>query len=256
MPGLKKDFPNIVIWHCLNHRLQLALDDSVNDIKQMNHFKIFMDKIYTIFHQSNKNQMQLYNISKELGLEILKIGRVLGPKWAACSLRSATAVWRAHPALYKYFSTEKKHSGMASRLCNKNFLTDLALMIDILQEILLLSTASQARSSSLQRAENLIKRSIRAFEMLKESRGTFEKKIEETVASAAFKDVKFVENRKFVSLPRQKLIESVIENIKKRLMDCDHLALNKSDQQNDNQIHEILNLLEPNSWKIEEVTVP
>ena len=117
---LKKDFPNIVIWHCLNHCLQLALDDSVNDIKQMNHFKIFMDKIYTIFHQSNKNQMQLYNISEKLGLEILKIGRVLGPRWAACSLRSATAVWRAYPALYKYFSTKKKHSGMASRLCNKN----------------------------------------------------------------------------------------------------------------------------------------
>ena len=117
---LKKDFLNIVIWHCLNHCLQLALDDSVNDIKQMNHFKIFMDKIYTIFHQSNKNQMQLYNISEKLGLEILKIGRVLGPRWAACSLRSATAVWRAYPALYKYFSTKKKHSGMASRLCNKN----------------------------------------------------------------------------------------------------------------------------------------
>ena len=173
---LKKDFPNIVIWHCLNHRLQLALDDSVNDIKQINHFEIFMDKIYTIFHQSNKNQMQLYNISEELGLEILKIGRVLGPRWAACSLRSATGVWRAYPALYKYFSTEKKHSGMTSRLCNKNFLTDLALMIDILQEIWLLSTVLQARSLSLQRAENLIKRSIRAFEMLKESRGTFEKK--------------------------------------------------------------------------------
>ena len=77
---LKKDFPNIVIWHCLNHRLQLALDDSENDIKQMNYFKIFMDKIYAIFHQSNKNQMQLYNISEELGLEILKIGRVLGPR--------------------------------------------------------------------------------------------------------------------------------------------------------------------------------
>ena len=49
---LKNDYPNIILWHCLNHRLQLILDDSVNDIKQVNHFKIFMDKIYTIFHQS------------------------------------------------------------------------------------------------------------------------------------------------------------------------------------------------------------
>ena len=86
----KKYFPNIVTWHCLNHRLQLALNDPVDDIKQVNHFK-FMDKIYTISHQSNKNQTQLYDIS-ELGVEIIKIGRALGPRWAACSLRSATAV--------------------------------------------------------------------------------------------------------------------------------------------------------------------
>ena len=102
-----------------------------------------MDKIYTIFHQSNKNQMQLFKISEELGQQILKIGRVLGPSWAACSLRSVLAVWRAYPALYKYFSSEAKHSGMAARLCNKHFLEDLALMIDILQEISLLSNVLQ-----------------------------------------------------------------------------------------------------------------
>ena len=97
---LKNDYVNIILWHCLNHRFQLILDDSVNDIKQVNHFKIFMDKIYTIFYQSNKNQMQLFKISEMLGQQILKIGRVLGPRWAACSLRSALAVWRAYPALY------------------------------------------------------------------------------------------------------------------------------------------------------------
>ena len=42
---LKNDYPNIIVWHCLNHRVQHILDDSLNDIKQVNHFKIFMDKI-------------------------------------------------------------------------------------------------------------------------------------------------------------------------------------------------------------------
>ena len=128
---LKNDFPFIVLWHCLNHRLQLVLDDSAKDIKQVNHFKVFMYKIYSIFNQSNKNTMELFNISEDLGQNILKIGRVLGPRWASCSLRSALAVWRDYPALYIYFSTNTKYSGMASRLCNKNFLRDLALMIDI-----------------------------------------------------------------------------------------------------------------------------
>ena len=251
---LSNDYPNIVLWHCLNHRLQLVLDDSVNDIKQVNHFKIFMDKIYTIFHQSNKNQMQLFKISEELGQQILKIGRVLGPRWAACSLRSALAVWRAYPALYKYFSSEAKHSGMAARLCNKHFLEDLALMIDILQEISLLSNALQARSLTLIKAEKLIKRTIKAFEMLQESKGAYERDIDVRAASDAFKDINFIENNKVVSLPRQKLLETVIENMKKRVMNGDSLISKNNEQ--DDKIHGLINFLEPNSWNIEEVVVP
>ena len=29
---LRNDFPNIIIWHCLNHRLQVVLNDSVKEI--------------------------------------------------------------------------------------------------------------------------------------------------------------------------------------------------------------------------------
>ena len=106
----------------------------------------------------------------------MKIGRVLGPRSAACSLRSALAVWRAYPALYKYFSSEAKHLGMAARLCNGYFLENLALMIDILQEIFLLSDALQARNLTLTKAEQLVKRTIKVFKMLEESKKTYEKK--------------------------------------------------------------------------------
>ena len=66
---------------------------------------------------------------------------------------------------------------MAARLCNQNFLNDLALMIDKLHEMSLLSTALQARSLSMPSAENQIKRSIKEFEILKASKGTFKKKL-------------------------------------------------------------------------------
>ena len=88
-----------------------------------------------------------------LGQQILKIGKVLGPRWAACGLRSALAVWRAYPALYKYFSSEAKHSGIAASFCNRHFLENLALIIDILQEISLLSDALQARNLTLTKAD-------------------------------------------------------------------------------------------------------
>ena len=52
---------------------------------------------------------------------------------------------------------------MAARFCNKYFLKNLALMIDILQEISLLSNALQARNLTLTKAERLIKRTIKVL---------------------------------------------------------------------------------------------
>ncbi|XP_076049684.1 E3 SUMO-protein ligase KIAA1586-like [Oratosquilla oratoria] len=143
---------------------------------------------------------------------------------------------------------------MAARLCNKHFLEDLALMIDILQEISLLSNALQARSLTLKKAEQLIKRTIKAFEMLKENKGTYETKIDVRATSDAFKDIHFVENNKVINLPRQKLLETVIENMKKRVMSCD--SLTSKNNELDDKIHDLINFLEPNSWNIEEVVVP
>ena len=252
---LKNDFPNIILWHCLSHRLQLVLDDSVTDIKQVNHFKIFMDKIYTIFHQSNKNQMELFKISEELGQQIIKIGRVFGPRWCACSLRSALAVWRAYSSLWKYFSNSTKHSGMANRLSNKYFLDDVALMIDILQELSFLSEALQGRCVTLTRAEKLILRTIKAFELLIENKGIFEKKIDDRIASEEFKDIHLIENHKFGRLPRKKLLEVIIENMRKRLIDNEHLTSKHNDQEGI-EFYQVINLLEPDTWNIQEIVVP
>ena len=152
--------PDIILWHCLNLCLQLVLDESVSDIKQVNHFKIFMDKIYKIFHQSSKSQTKRFKISEELGQQIVKIDR---PGWSACSLRTALAVWRTYSALLKYFSILTKYSEMTARLSKKYFLDDVALMLDILQKLSFLSEALQAKCVTLTQAEKLILKYIKAF---------------------------------------------------------------------------------------------
>ncbi|XP_026555953.1 E3 SUMO-protein ligase KIAA1586-like isoform X2 [Pseudonaja textilis] len=252
---IAKEFPNIIIWHCLNHRLHLGLDDSINEIKQVNHFKIFIDKIHTIFHQSNKNKMELTKISEQLGNEITQIGRVLGPSWVACSLRSTLAVWHAYPVLHHFFHSKEKYFGMAARLENRYFLTDLALMIDILNEISLLSNALQARNTDIIKADILMTRSIKAFQMLGKEKGPYEKKVDELISSETFKNIKFVENQQFVGLPRETLLENIVMNLEKRLMDCEHLKA-ICGQFQDSNILQILKYLNPDYWNIEEVDVP
>ncbi|XP_026544682.1 E3 SUMO-protein ligase KIAA1586-like [Notechis scutatus] len=252
---IAKEFPNIIIWHCLNHRLPLVLDDSIKEIKEVNHFKIFIDKIYTIFHCSYKNQIELSEISDQLEIEMINIGTVLGTRWAACSLRLTLAVWHAYPALHHYFCSNEKYLGMAARLENIYFITDLALMIDILNEISLLSNALKASKIDIIRAEKLVIRSITAFQMLIKKKGIYEKKVDELITSETFKNIKFVENHQFVGLPRERLLENIVTNLQKRLMDCEHLKGSCS-QFHDRSKLQFLNFLEPDYWNVKEVLVP
>jgi len=68
------------------------------------------------------------------------------------------------------------------------------------------------------------------------------KKIDVIAASDSFKDIHFVENNKVVSLPRQKLLESVTENMKKRLINCDNLISKKNEQ--DDIFHDLISFLD------------
>ncbi|KAK0133589.1 E3 SUMO-protein ligase KIAA1586 [Merluccius polli] len=96
-------FPNLFTWHCMNHRLELAASDAVDEVQAVNHFKVFLEKIHNLHSQSNKNLRELLEAAKELGSQVLKIGRVLNTRWVASSFRSVKAVWTSYEALNRHF---------------------------------------------------------------------------------------------------------------------------------------------------------
>ena len=73
--------------------------------------------------------------------------------------------------------------------------------------------------------------------------------------AAAFKDIHLIENHKFGRLPRKKLLEVIIENMRKRLIDNEHLTSKNNDQEGI-EFHQVINLLEPDTWNIQKVVVP
>ena len=89
---LKKQYLKLIGWHCLNHRLELSVHDAVKACVQVNHFKIFMDKLYSLYSMSPKHQRSIERCAAELGTEIRKIGKILNVRWVACSFRSVKAV--------------------------------------------------------------------------------------------------------------------------------------------------------------------
>lgn len=45
----KEKFPRIVLWHCSNHRIELAVVDTIKETKSINHFQIFIEKLYSTY---------------------------------------------------------------------------------------------------------------------------------------------------------------------------------------------------------------
>jgi hypothetical protein len=45
---MKQLFPDIFLRHCMSHRLELAIGDAVDAVTGVNHFKSFLDKLYSL----------------------------------------------------------------------------------------------------------------------------------------------------------------------------------------------------------------
>lgn len=90
-------------WHCVNHRLEIVVADAVKQATTINHFKHFLDSIYSLFSQWNKNQRELSDACRKLQVQFVQIGRELDMRWVCSSLRTVSAVCTCYGALVIYF---------------------------------------------------------------------------------------------------------------------------------------------------------
>lgn len=261
---LLKKFPNLLVWHCMNHRLELALSDAIDEVGAVNHFQIFMDKLHSTYSKSTKNQRELAECAKDLDIEINKIGKVLGTRWVASSFRAVTAVWFGYSALYKHFelakvdkkrsSTERAmYSGLSKKLSSTEFLLDLAIMYDILAELSMLSEALQSQETTVIYADKLIRRSIQFFEVMREKPGTKTLEAKIAIKDGQFGVVPLKENRKNPTINHQKLVSSVINNLRVRMFTTissheSRVSTTSLHQTTYSSLLDELKVLEPDQW--------
>ena len=71
---MRDEFPSMIVWNCANHRLELAVNEVVEGMGEVNKFKMFMDKLYALYHASQKNSREFKTCAHLLEEEIFKIG--------------------------------------------------------------------------------------------------------------------------------------------------------------------------------------
>ena len=86
---LSYQFPRIIVWHCIAHRLKLSVHDSVTEVAGINSFK------YNLSCVSQK----LQRCATALDVQLMSIGRMPGTRWVASSYRTLKAVWQSYSAL-------------------------------------------------------------------------------------------------------------------------------------------------------------
>ena len=164
---LKKDFPSIIFWHCLNHRLELAVKDSINVVSGVNSIQAFFSKIYSVYSMSPKLQRELKSISSAVDVELKKVGKIFTIRWVASSFRAVKALQNDYPALYAHFKKlsedpsvkdieRQKYKGLSKTLSTQNFVEDVALLKDCLGQLSVLSEALQERNINIVEANRHI----------------------------------------------------------------------------------------------------
>ena len=88
---LKDKNPDIILCHCLNHRLELAVGNALEIISCTNNFQSFLEHLYSLYSQSPKNKRELKQCSHDLQMTHKRIGKVFTVRWVALSFMAVPA---------------------------------------------------------------------------------------------------------------------------------------------------------------------
>lgn len=197
---LQKSFPHIILQHCCNHRLELAVADCLKEVSGINHFQSFIEKLYSLYHMSPKNMNKLKECANSIDQQLLKISKIFTIKWVASSLWTVKAVWNNFESLFQHFSNasmvdqrsskeKAKFVGLKYTLKSIEFVHNLGILFDALTELSDLSIQLQKRYLFFMSADELIERTISVLESMANKNGEKTKEVNSAFEQKEFKGI-------------------------------------------------------------------
>ncbi|XP_065671985.1 E3 SUMO-protein ligase KIAA1586-like [Hydra vulgaris] len=250
---LLNQFPNLILWHCSNHRLDLAVNDVVRDILPICHMKSFFDKLYSIYSASPENKKELETVAMALSVKLNSIGRILGTRWVSSSARSVMAVWNNYAALYKHIHKSSldlrrnggdraQYPGLKNKLCDINFILNMGLMVDALIELEHLSKKLQDRQTALPDAHRLITLKYHIFQSMRNNSGEYYSQTQLAVEKFEFKGVK-LQIRKVSKINQNEFFSKLSENLDSRMFKTRASHKSLQDKENNSNKEKYDNLI-------------
>ena len=151
----------------------------------------------------------------------------------ASSYRAVSAVHQSYAALHSHFvsaSTDVNRDskvrqtslGLAKTLASENFVLNLGLMMDSLRELANVSESLQADGVTLHRAYQVVSRTIRALEAMKDLNTFHIQEAEDAVKQQCYQSVVIhrstdARGQRQPAIDRRRFLQSLVDNLRSRL---------------------------------------
>ena len=107
--GVKK----LLKIHCLAHRLELGINDAVDEVPAFKEFALVSAKLYALYSRSPKKLRELSAIAFELGIRLRAIRRVFDVRWAMSSKKAVDSMLENLGAIRSHVGKLKKRAAAA-----------------------------------------------------------------------------------------------------------------------------------------------
>lgn len=95
-------------FHCMAHRLDLAIHYVLKHINTVSHFQILCQEIHYIYAFSSKHLTELQVCTSELSTQILKIAKVFDVRWLMSTYNAVNALWCDLASLQQHMLRRQK----------------------------------------------------------------------------------------------------------------------------------------------------
>ena len=143
---LQKRYPWVIVVHCINHNLELAIGDLRKHDPDYLFFDETMRDIFSVFHFSNKKRREIQAVADEMEEEFTNFSGLQTIRWLASQFRAVEKVYDNYYVLCTYLAhacvapdkkpeDKAKMKGIYQRATSLKFVLYLNFMMDFLQPL-------------------------------------------------------------------------------------------------------------------------
>jgi len=167
----------LVHIHCVAHRLNLACIDAMKQNNYLEYVKDNVNFLFSFFHSSSLRSDKLLALQTALGKPIMKLKHAIDIRWLAMYDAVAT-VHSSYGSLVGVLKQEQASNQLASKgktvlsfITQYNFPAVIALLVDVLKIVTLLSKKFQADDVDLSVVKPSVNLALSQLRSLEESPG-------------------------------------------------------------------------------------